>query len=195
MTVLEPLKKTFGVLLAAGRGRRMGGNKQFHLVPTSAGEKPLVAAAFDTIAAVCDSMFVVLGHRAEEVAAALGERKFQIVESDPDAPMFQSIQAGLRAPLNVDLSVSILLQLGDHPALDEITLEKLFASAVENPDKVVMPTYQDNGGHPVLIPSAVAKIILATDCPDGLRQFWIDHADLCMRIRVDDLGVIRNINA
>jgi molybdenum cofactor cytidylyltransferase len=192
--------KCHGLLLAAGRGRRMGGNKQFHLVQTSTGEKPLVAAAFDTIAGVCASMFVVLGHRAEEVAGALGDREFETVIVDPDAPMFNSIQAGLRAALKnpppryPGEGLCILLQLGDHPAVDESTLEKLFTVATENPDKAVMPSYQDNGGHPVLIPSAIAEKILATPCPDGLRQFWLEHAELCVRIEIDDPSVIHDID-
>lgn len=196
--------KPIGLLLAAGRGRRLGGNKQFHPVPTPAGEKPLVAAAFDTIAPVCEKMFVVLGHRAEEVAAALkkGSELFSYIENssdpfimvDPDAPMFSSIQAGLSVVLAAEPSAAILLQLGDHPALEPNTLEKLFAVAAEHPDKAVMPTYEDKGGHPVLIPSAIAEKILVAECPDGLRQFWLEHPELCVRFEVDDPGVIRDID-
>ncbi len=196
--------KPIGLLLAAGRGRRMGGNKQFHFVDTPDGQKPLVCAAFDTIASACDTMIIVLGHRAEEVATALGDRKFETVTVDPDAPMFNSIQSGLRAALQnppprypgeaLGEGLSILLQLGDHPALEPSTLERLFTVAAEHPDKAVMPTFNGNGGHPVLITSAIAGKILAADCPDGLRQFWLDHADLCVRVPVEDPSVIRNIN-
>lgn len=193
--------KCHGILLAAGRGRRMGGNKQFHPVQTLTGEKPLVAAAFDTIASVCDAMFVVLGHRSEEAATALGDREFEIVTVDPDAPMFNSICAGLSAALTPSRTAtrsgnqhSVLLQLGDHPAIEESTLEKLFAMAAENPNKAVMPTYEDHGGHPVLITQAIAEKILITPCPDGLRQFWLDHAELCVRFEVDDPGVTRDID-
>ena len=63
--------RILGVLLAAGRGRRMGGAKQFQPWPTVSGSQPLVAASFDAVCGVCDEMIVVLGHRAEEVAALL----------------------------------------------------------------------------------------------------------------------------
>ncbi len=203
-------RKPIGLLLAAGRGRRLGGNKQFHLVPTIAGKKPLVAAAFDTIAPVCEKMFVVLGHRADEVATALkkGSELFlrpenssdpfayvsQYICVDPDAPMFNSVQVGLRAALTADPTAKILLQLGDHPALQPSTIEKIFAVAQVNPDKAVMPTFGDNGGHPVLIPASLAAMILAAECPDGLRQFWLEHAELCVRIPVDDEGVVQDID-
>ncbi len=198
--------KPIGLLLAAGRGHRMGGNKQFHLVQTSAGEKPLVAAAFDTIAPVCEKMFVVLGHRAEEVATTLkmGSELFshgenssdpsEIVSVDPDAPMFNSIQSGLSAVLAADPAANTLLQLGDHPVVTPSTLEKLLVVAQANPGKAIMPTYDDKGGHPVLIPATIAEKILASDCSGGLRQFWLEHAELCVRFAVDDAGVTQDID-
>jgi molybdenum cofactor cytidylyltransferase len=196
-----------GLLLAAGRGRRMGGNKQFYPVRTPTGEKPLVSAAFETIAHACDAMIVVLGHRADEVAEAFGDLKFEIVTSDPDAPMFDSIKAGLQAALDPSRTraplrrsgrrsgnPAILLQLGDHPALERTTLGKLLTIAAENPGKAVMPTFKDNGGHPVVIPASVAEKILTSPYPGGLRQFWLDHPDLCLRVPVNDPGVTLNIN-
>jgi molybdenum cofactor cytidylyltransferase len=179
----------------------MGGNKQFHLVPTGDGEKPLVAAAFDTIASTCEAMFVVVGHRADEVVAALENRKFQVVESDPDAPMINSIKTGLQAALEFSRTVtrsgdnvSILLQLGDHPAISPQTLVQIATIASEHPGKAIMPTFNGNGGHPVLIPATIAEQILTADDAGGLRQFWLDHADLCMRIEVADPSVVHDID-
>jgi molybdenum cofactor cytidylyltransferase len=187
--------KLTGILLAAGRGRRMGGNKQFHIVQTADGEKPLVAAAFDTIAPVCDEMIVVLGHRAEEVAATLGDRRFETILSDPDAPMFESIRTGIQITLSRTATQSgILLQLGDHPTLEPSTLDMLLAIAAKHPNKAIMPTYQGNGGHPVLIPYSTAEQILATPCPDGLRGFWKNHPELCMRIEVDDENIVKDLD-
>jgi molybdenum cofactor cytidylyltransferase len=191
--------KPIGILLAAGRGRRMGGNKQFHIVTTAGGEKPLVAAAFDTLARACEKMIVVLGHRAEEVAAVLSPRKFETLLVDPDAPMFDSIVAGLNHALSRRATPSghspgIFLQLGDHPSLNPVTLDQIFTSAAAHSNKAIMPTYQGNGGHPVLIPLSIAEQIIATSCPDGLRGFWQERPELAVRLEVDDAGVILNVN-
>jgi CTP:molybdopterin cytidylyltransferase MocA len=219
----------------------MSGNKQFHVVSTPAGDKPLVAAAFDTIAHVCDQMFVALGHRADEVATVLAPRRFMMVLSDPDAPMVDSIKTGLHEILSRTATRSgfqnpaprpavflglgrptlpeggcslpslregrslragegpreglFLLQLGDHPSLQRTTLDQLLYVAADNPNKAIMPTYKGNGGHPVVIPLSVAEQILASPCPDGLRQFWNDHPELCGRLEVNDPGVLENVNA
>src|SRR4051812_22111033 len=77
--------RRIGVILAAGRGGRMGGRKQLIPWPTSAGTIPLVAAAYEAIRSICDEMVVVLGHDADAVALALGDRPFHRIESDPGA--------------------------------------------------------------------------------------------------------------
>src|SRR5262245_52283036 len=90
-----PQIRCTGVILAAGRGRRIGRIKQLVEWPTTNGPKPLVAAAYDAIRPICEGMVVVLGHEADAVAAALGDRPFRRAMSDPGAPMFESIRAGL----------------------------------------------------------------------------------------------------
>lgn len=186
--------RILGVLLAAGRGRRMNGAKQFEPWPTAEGTKPLVAAAFDAVQQVCDEMIVVLGHRASEVADLLAGRSFHSVESDADAPMFESIRSGLRAAMSLDPRGSVLLHPADHPEVAAATLSSLMLNAYKNRQVAVLPVYRGQGGHPALIPPPVIELILAAECPQGLRQFWIDHPELCQRIDIDDPSTIRDID-
>src|SRR3954470_17692996 len=74
--------RRIGVILAAGRGGRMGGNKQLTPWPGVDGSKPLVAASYDAIHSICDDMVVVLGHIADSVVEVLGDRRFHRAESD-----------------------------------------------------------------------------------------------------------------
>jgi len=184
-----------GILLAAGRGRRMGGNKQFHPWPSGDGTVPLVVAAFDTIRAACDSMIVVLGHRADEVAGLLESRTFLAVLSDPDAPMFESFRSGAHAVQEIDPTASVLLQLGDHPELAPSSLAEIVAAAGDHPDRAILPEVQGRGGHPVLIPAGLVQTLLKTECPGGLRQVWIDHPEFCIRLPVDDSTAVLGINS
>ena len=66
-----PDERPIGVLLAAGRGRRLGGTKQLLEWPPGAVGTTLVAAAFDAIAAACARMVVVLGHEHMHMAGML----------------------------------------------------------------------------------------------------------------------------
>jgi molybdenum cofactor cytidylyltransferase len=180
-----------GVLLAAGRGSRMGGTKQLLPWPPD-GSTPLVAAAFDAIVGVCTRMIVVVGHEADAVRSALAPRSFVDVQSDPDADMIESVRAGLRAA--ADDTVPVLLHPGDHPEVAPATLETILAAHRREPECVIMPEHEGRGGHPVLIPFVHIPAILTDDGPGGLREHWRRHPDLCRRVPVDDAGVIHAVN-
>jgi len=172
----------------------MQGAKQFEPWPREEGSQPLVTAAFDAVQQVCDEMIVVLGHRADEVALLLAERPFHRVRSNPDAPMFESICAGLSTARRLAPSANVLLHPGDHPEVTIATLNRLLEVGCKNGDRAVLPEYRGCGGHPVLIPPAVIERILATDCPQGLRRFWLDHSEFCLRVNVDDPSCVRDVD-
>ena len=188
------MERHIGILLAAGFGRRMRRFKQ--LLPWKDGQadKPLVAASFDAVAGVCDQMVVVLGYRADDVAQALAPRSFIRVDSDPSQPMFESIRAGLRQVLRVDASANVLIQPADHPQVSIKTLCALLRVVDENPGQIVMPEHEGHGGHPVLIPAETVQNLLTWSGDGGLRQFWRDNSQLCIRLAVDDAGVVRDLD-
>ena len=172
----------------------MGGRKQLTPWPTSAGKIPLVAAAYESIRSICDGMVVVMGHDADAVAAALGDRPFHQSESDPHVPMFESIRAGLRVALRIDAEAAIVLQPGDHPEVATSTLDVLTNCSLEHPDHTIIPEYDGRGGHPIIIPPHIAALLVNAECPAGLGQFWLDHPELCHRVPVDDPSVVRDID-
>jgi molybdenum cofactor cytidylyltransferase len=172
----------------------MGRTKQLVEWPAANGAKPLVAAAYDAIAAVCDGMVVVLGHEADAVAAALGNRAFHRAASDPDAPMVESIRAGLRAAQSIDADTTVVLQPGDHPEVHRATLATLVDWSQKRPDRAIIPEHLGRGGHPVFIPAPVAEIVIAAACPGGLGDLWLANPKLCVRVPVDDVAVIRDVD-
>jgi molybdenum cofactor cytidylyltransferase len=184
-----------GVLLAAGRSTRMGRPKQLlPWPPNSPDAKPLVAAAFDAIAAVCGEMVVVVDNEANAVIAALGDRKFGAVAVDGGAEMIASVKAGLSVARGIDPTANLLLHPADHPEVRRATIDLLIQIAAGEPGRAVMPTFGGAGGHPVLVPAKMAVDIVCYEGPGGLRQFWIDHADRCIRREVDDPGVVFDLD-
>jgi molybdenum cofactor cytidylyltransferase len=172
----------------------MGCTKQLVSWANAQGLSPLVAAAYDAIRPICDEMTVVVGHEATAVIAALGDRSFHPVFSDPDAAMFESIRAGLGAAQSTDSDAVMVLQPADHPEVAADTLRLLLASSRDRPSQAVIPEFLGRGGHPVLIPPGVAARILEDDCPTGLGDFWAAHPELCVRVPVSDPGVCRDID-
>lgn len=192
--------KRIGVLLAAGESRRMGRPKQLLLWPPKVeNAKPMVVAAYDAIARVCDEMFVVLGHEADAVMAALADRKYRYYAFGEPGDMFRSVRIGLsvgvlKCSAEPPEPSLVLLHPADHPEVRRDTLESLVAASVEWPERAVIPQYRGRGGHPVLIPPEVAKLICGYVGGGGLRQFWIDRPHLCHRLPVDDPGVVFDVD-
>jgi molybdenum cofactor cytidylyltransferase len=194
MSAANRNRRRVGVILAAGRGRRMGGTKQLKLWPAADGPKPLICAAYDAIRPICDEVVVVLGHEADAVAGALRDRAFVRAESPAQQPMIDSIRVGLRAAAALDSNAAVVLQPGDHPEVSATTLQAIAKTASARPDQAIIAEHHGRGGHPVLIPACVAKVILASPCPEGLGQFWLDHPELCHRFAVDDASMLRDID-
>ncbi len=186
--------RRIGVIVAAGRGRRMGDTKQLKMWPTVDGPKPLICAAYDAIRTICDEIVIVLGHEADAVAEALCGRTFFRVDSAADQPMIESIRVGLRAAASIDPKANVVLQPGDHPEVSPATLQKLTQLALTQLDQAIIAEHNGRGGHPVLIPARVAEVILASPCPGGLGQFWLDYPELCHRFAIDDASILRDVD-
>jgi molybdenum cofactor cytidylyltransferase len=172
----------------------MGGTKQLVMWNSPHGPKPLVAAAYDAIRPICDEMVVVLGHEADAVADALGDRPFHRAVGDPDAEMFESIRVGLCAALAVDSTATVVLQPGDQPEVERSTLDALTDWALKRPAQAVIPQVGERGGHPVLIPWPIAAILIDTECPTGLGAYWSQHSELSVRVPVNDYAALVDVD-
>lgn len=175
-----------GLVLAAGRSRRMGILKQ--TLPWPDLPSTVISSAFDVIRPCCQQMVVVVGADEQSITAALGTRAFKRVEADSDAPMFESIRTGLRA-IMAEMHTpcdAVLLQPGDHPGVARSTIDHMLAAFRAVSSKAIMPEYRGTGGHPVLVPRSLFDHIVDFRGDGGLRQFWLDHPGVCTRMAVDD---------
>jgi molybdenum cofactor cytidylyltransferase len=185
---------TAGVLLAAGRGRRMGRLKQ--LLPW--GETTIVAAAFDALAGHCDAgMVLVAGEDADAVGGALSGRTFQLVRGDSDAEQIESARQGLRCALELPRVERVFLHPADHPVIPASVLDALLARAEAG--TALIPTCRGRGGHPVLIPAGIAASIVSWTPGKGgggLRAYWETHPHLVRRVEFPEApGLIMDLDS
>ncbi|MEZ4387316.1 MAG: nucleotidyltransferase family protein [Candidatus Krumholzibacteriia bacterium] len=145
-----------GVVLAAGRSRRAGVFK-----PAYRHEgRPLLAHAVATLAACCERVVVVAGHRQAEVAdlLAAGPRTTLVVNAHHDRGMFSSVQAGVAA-LTPGLRGFFVLP-ADCPFVEtEVTATMLRTFEEQDAARVVVPEHGGRGGHPVLLPGRARSVI------------------------------------
>jgi molybdenum cofactor cytidylyltransferase len=180
----EAVSTTAGVLLAAGRGRRMGRLKQ--LLPW--GETTVVAGAFDALAGHCGAgVVLVAGDDAERISHALAGREHELVRGDSDAQQLDSARLGLRCALGLPRVRHVFLHPADHPVIPVPVLDTLLDQA--GPEIALIPTYRGRGGHPVLIPAGLAASIVslpADAATRGLRAYWESNPHLVQRVEFPD---------
>jgi CTP:molybdopterin cytidylyltransferase MocA len=157
------------------------------------GNKTVIECCLDFLAqGGVETIVVVLGHRAAEVRATLNGRPLIFaLNSDPNSEMGASIAAGIRVlPVS---SAATLIALVDHPAVPPIVVSTLIESWKQG-SRVVVPTWQNRGGHPVLVDLTFRQELLNLDANGGLRALFEAHRNEVHRVPVDSPFVARDMD-
>src|SRR6185503_13981510 len=112
-----------------------------------------------------DTLVAVLGHRADEIRGKLTNVTIAI-NPDPNSEMGASIAAGIGAL--TDDAKFVLIALVDHPAVPPRVVSRLIQEW-QNGVRIVVPTWQGRGGHPVLVDLSFRDELLSLDQTGGLR--------------------------
>jgi molybdenum cofactor cytidylyltransferase len=164
-----------GMLLAAGQSRRMGGQNK--LLADIAG-KPMVWHVAQTMRdAGIDDLTVVIGHQADQVAAALDQLPVNLVFNPQFAAgQGHSVAAGITG---LDDSVTdVVIALGDMPLVSIETLRQLIAAhqaCVDHQRRITLPSCAGKRGNPVIWGSAFFPELKQLHGDAGGRQVLQDH--------------------
>ena len=163
--------------------------------------KPLLPFGKQTVIEACidylrrggvEIIVVVLGHRADEVRQQLSYLPVTfVINPDPDTEMNVSIAAGVGAL--ADSTRATLIALADHPAVPPTVVSKLIAEW-RNGAPLVIPTWQERGGHPVLIDLRFREELQNLDPIHGLKALLTAHRDEVKRLPVDSPFVARDMD-
>lgn len=188
--------KPAALVLAAGRSRRMGAARK-QLLPW--GETILLRAALTPFTQTALSrLVVVLGDEAEAVAPYLEDLPVEIVVNPtPEQGMGASLALGVSA-LNAG-DRPFFIALGDMPLVQSATLRRLthvFYQAKQRgvTAPVVVPTYDDRWGHPVLFDGDRRRALLQLRGDRGAKSLlraWADAVQVCP---VADVGVVSDVD-
>jgi molybdenum cofactor cytidylyltransferase len=178
------------IILAAGESRRMGQPKQL----LRFGNKTMLECVIDAFDSPrVDEIRVVLGYKADEIAAKIVDTRCKIVRNEHyQQGMFTSIQAGLRGlPKEARL---VLIAVSDQPRLKRETVEMLIEKFETEHHKILIPSYKGRQGHPPVLRAGYANEILAMDESLTLKHFYAEHADDITRLVVEDEGSLVDID-
>ncbi|MEJ5237983.1 MAG: nucleotidyltransferase family protein [Limisphaera sp.] len=164
--------RTCGILLAAGRARRMGQPKL--LLPW--GHSTVLATVADAfLGAGLDPVLVVVGPGSEALRAALTGRPVRFVENpDPEGEMLRSVRCGLSAaPKDAD---AFAVSPADLPGLTAELIRGLLTGHERLGGKITVPVWQGRRGHPLIFAAELRAEVLSRFDGVGLRGLLEAHA-------------------
>ncbi|MFL6215791.1 MAG: NTP transferase domain-containing protein [Blastocatellia bacterium] len=178
------------ILLAAGESRRMG---EFKQLLTYAGRTFVECCVDNLLASRADEVIVVTGHREADVRYALGARPIRFAHNpDYREGMSASVKCGVAAV--APAAKAVLVALVDQPQIDSAIINRVIAEYEKQSPLIVIPTYAERNGHPILIDLRLRDELLSFDSTQGLRQVIHTHAADVLHTQVTTEAVLMDFD-
>jgi CTP:molybdopterin cytidylyltransferase MocA len=189
---------TLAIVLAAGRGRRLG------TTPGIRGGKALIdlggrfalARCLDALSAGgADELRVVLGDDADDVAAALGPTSATLlVNEDRDRGQTSSLRVGLAD--GPGAGEAFLLHTVDHPLARAEDVAALLAAFATRPPgvSIVAPSVDGRRGHPTAFAADLADEFLALADDEPAHTVVRRDSGRVLHVEMDDPWLVRDID-
>ena len=190
------MPRIVGILLAAGRGTRFGGDKLLAPLPHDASElaprgTPVGAAAgLHLVRALRDSIAVT---RADDTALTqclrdAGLRTVPCVNADEG--MGATLACGVAAAADAD---AWIIALADMPWITPGTIRGV-ADALASGADIAAPSYRGARGHPVGFAKRHYPALASLTGDAGARAILAQCGELITWLDVDDAGVVRDVD-
>ncbi len=179
-----------GIVLAGGASRRMGRPKA---LLDAGGESFLKRAVGTLTAGGCDEVVVVLNSDDPEITGLVPKAGARLTfGGGVGTEQVESLRAGLRAlPPGTDAVVALPV---DHPLVQARTVAALIEAFRQRSAPIVRPVHEGQRGHPILFAATVFDELLRGRLADGARTVVRDHAGELEDVRVDDRGVLVDVD-
>lgn len=183
------------IVLAAGMSSRMGSHKAL----LDLDGRPLISRLIDCIEQLSqvERTIVVTGHQAAGIRDAVTQLNSMRVNFIHNAAheageMISSVKAGASAVW--DAWDGFFLLLLDQPILQSDTLHAMAEAFKANNPSMVVPTYREKRGHPLLIASRCVTSIVTLPPDATLREFVSQVRDATVMVEVDDPGIVTDVD-
>lgn len=180
--------KVVGLMLAAGRASRFGGDKRRARL---ADGLTLLEASLASAAAAFDELVLVL-RTGDDLSDLNLPQPVRVIHTPlAERGLGATLAAGASA-LSTHPAEAIAVLLGDMPWLRPDTCTRLITEA--SVDTIVQPYHHGRSGHPVLFGRLYWPALCELDGDEGARHLILQHAKRHKRVEVDDLGVLLDVD-
>jgi molybdenum cofactor cytidylyltransferase len=176
------------IVPAAGKAERFGSLKLLARVK----DEPLVNWTLWSLLDAGVARIVVVtapGADFSEVPLMADPRVRTTVNEDPARGMFSSIQAGLA----VTSGDPFVILPADMPFVASSTVQEVLLACIRR-NRVAIPVYQDQRGHPVAIPSSFRDALLLAPSETTLKHALSAAGAEPIEVVVSDSGILRDID-
>lgn len=178
------------ILLAAGKSERMGENK---LLQPFGGRTVIQRTLDSLLASRAGEVIVVLGNKAQEINASIGNRRaLSVLNPNFAKGMSTSLVTGL-GMVNQQARF-IIVALGDQPLITTKVYNQLIETALNSDKGIILPVCKGERGNPIIISTKYRAELLAQTGDIGGRELLKAHPGDVLEVPVECEGVVININ-
>lgn len=175
---------TAAIILAAGPSSRLGRPKQ--LEPW--GDTTLLGHVVDkTMALPVEEVWVVLGHGADEILAAIDLADVGVIENlEWEEGIASSLRVGLDALTRLSRCERVLIVVGDEPDLSPAVVEDLLAAHARAGRPVTLPRYRFTPGYPLVVERSLWPRLMSLEGDDETLRLWQAHPEWVNEVRISE---------
>jgi len=177
-----------GLLLAAGQGRRFGGNKLLH--PLADGTPMVLASARRLHAVLADTIAVVTAVDSHEARLLAQEGVRLVCNTHAREGIGTSISRGVAASRDAG---GWVIALSDMPFVPQFVIQAVAARLSHGAD-IVAPVCHGQRGHPVGFSFRHGEALMNLHTDEGARSIIAAYPDTLELIEVEDRGVLLDID-
>ena len=180
----------WAMILAAGESKRMGKPKL--LLPF--GEKTIIETIVETVvSSEVEKTLIILGSEQEKIEEKIKNYPVKIVYNrDFQSGMLSSVQYGFKAL--PEETRAVLVVLGDQPKISEAVINKLVDAYKSSGKGIVLPVYNTERGHPVLIDVKYREEVENLNPEVGLRGTVYNHPEDILEVEVETTSIFQDID-
>ncbi len=178
-----------GIVLAAGKGTRFGGDKMLHPVRAPSGEAlPMGLLSALNLKPWVDEVICVVRAQDKALISLYEQHGFKTHISEHfEQGLSASLVAGVHASGEASMYV---LALGDMPFINAKTYEHIRKAIDESDkDKIIQPRFNHKPGHPMVFPKRLKQELLSLQGDVGARSIVKKEMENLITVDVIDQGV------
>lgn len=180
------------VVLSAGESSRMGRPKA--LLPIE-GETFIGRIVGSLKRTQVGKILVVLGHNADQLAAAIGALPVEIlINPNYQLGQLSSLQVAVRTLLSDPDCDGMLVHLVDHPYIDASLVDRMIRQFYESKKDIVVPRCRGKRGHPVLFSRRLFGALLDAPMDQGAKAVVNAHGAATLEMETDEEGITVDID-